>query len=431
MSHALLTSRRFAPLFWCQFFSAFNDNLLKNALVFLILFDRGEAGDALITLAGGVFIAPFLFLSALGGQLADRFDKAFLARRLKLIEIAAALFAVAGFACRSIGLLFVALLMFGSIGALFGPIKYGILPDHVAREQLSAANARVEGATFLAILFGTIAGGLLMQGGGLPGALTSGMIVMAVLCWVASLFIPPAPPAALGVTVDPNLLRSTFRLLGALSDDARIWRASVITSLFWLIGAIMLSLLAPLVTHSLNGPESAVTVYLAVFAIAIAVGSGLASWLSGGRIVFLPVVVGALLIALCALDLGVAVIHFLAEPLILTPHAFFDDLIAWRVAIDLAILAIGGGLMVVPSFVAVQAWVDPGHRGRAVAAVNVLNAAFMVGGAIVIALLQAAGIGMPVLLFIISAVAFVSAVWIFRTMPSGSRSVAMSSGGRA
>src|SRR6516165_2805595 len=127
MSSSLLMTRRFAPLFWTQFFSAFSDNFLKNSLVFLILFHIGGAdAEALITLAAGVFIAPYFFLSALGGELADRYDKAVVARRLKFAEIGVALLAVLGFALHSVVLLFVTLFCFGVIASLFGPIKYGI-----------------------------------------------------------------------------------------------------------------------------------------------------------------------------------------------------------------------------------------------------------------------------------------------------------------
>jgi hypothetical protein len=147
MSTHLMTSRRFAPLFWCQFFSAFNDNFLKNALGFLIVFHIGGDGAAsLNTLALAIFIAPFFILSGLGGQLADRFDKAVITRYLKLVEIFVVGVAIAGFTTRSLSLLFVALALFGIIAALFGPIKYGILPDHLAREDLPAGNALVEAA---------------------------------------------------------------------------------------------------------------------------------------------------------------------------------------------------------------------------------------------------------------------------------------------
>src|SRR5258708_28372594 len=186
MSQSLLASWRFAPLFWCQFFSAFNDNLLKSALVLLILFKMGDAtGEALVTLAGGIFIAPFFLLSALGGELADRFDKALVARLLKLVEIGAAAVAIAGFELNSLPFLFLALFLFGLIGALFGPIKYGILPDHLTREELPAGNALVEGATFLAILGGTIAGGIAMTGGGGPPA-PPALVMLVVLRGLAA-----------------------------------------------------------------------------------------------------------------------------------------------------------------------------------------------------------------------------------------------------
>ena len=166
MSMNLMTSRRFAPLFWTQFFSAFNDNFLKNTLVFLILFTlAADEAAALVTLAGAIFIAPFLLLSALGGELADRFDKALLARRLKLAEIGGAGVAVAGIAFGSIPVLMTALFIFGVVSALFGPIKYGILPDHLDKSELPRANAWIEAATFAAILGGTIIGGLASNGG--------------------------------------------------------------------------------------------------------------------------------------------------------------------------------------------------------------------------------------------------------------------------
>src|SRR6266851_1059433 len=421
MSQSLLTSRRFAPLFWCQFFSALNDNFLKNALVLLILFKiGGQAGEALVTLAGGIFILPFFLLSASGGELADRFDKALVARLLKLVEIGAAGVAVAGFQLQSLPLLFVALFLFGLIGALFGPIKYGILPDHLKREELPAGNALIEGATFLAILGGTIAGGLAMKDGGNPAGLAVTMMLVAILCWGASLFIPKTAHAAPDLAIDPNFVRSTGRLLGELWSDTRLWRCAVVTSIFWLVGAVLLSLLPPLVMHTLGGAETVVTIYLAVFAVAIGAGSGLASWLLAGRIILLPTAAGALLIGLFSLDLGLVLRHLPKADAtgVLAPSAFFAQPIAWRSAIDLGILAVAGGLMIVPSFAAIQAWAAPERRARIVAAVNVLNAAFMVGGALAVALLQKAGVGVPALFLGIAAVGLLAAVWIGKTMPT-------------
>src|ERR1700679_2074484 len=145
MFTSLMTTRRFLPLFLCQFFAAFGDNFLKTALVFVILFQvSGENSSALITLAGATLILPFFFLSGLGGELADRYDKALVARRGKFVEMGAAALAVAGFAFHSLALLFVVLFIFGVLGALFGPVKYGILPDHLERSELPSGNALIE-----------------------------------------------------------------------------------------------------------------------------------------------------------------------------------------------------------------------------------------------------------------------------------------------
>ena len=165
MIKELMTSRRFAPLFWSQFCSALNDNVLKNALVIMLLYSVAtEQGPALVQLAGAVFIVPFFVLSALGGELADRYVKSIVARRLKFFEIFAAAFAAAGFFMHSIPLLYVALALFGVVAALFGPVKYAMLPDQLSVSELATGNALVEGATFMAILIGTIAGGLFVAG---------------------------------------------------------------------------------------------------------------------------------------------------------------------------------------------------------------------------------------------------------------------------
>jgi acyl-[acyl-carrier-protein]-phospholipid O-acyltransferase/long-chain-fatty-acid--[acyl-carrier-protein] ligase len=340
---------------------------------------------------------------------------------LKLVEIGVAAIAVVGFQLESLPLLFLALFLFGLIGALFGPIKYGILPDHLRREELPAGNALVEGATFLAILGGTIAGGIAMKGGGDPRVLAVAMILFALLSWGASLLIPATARAAPNLALDPNLIVSTIRLLRELWSETRLWRCAVVTSIFWMVGAIALSLLPPLVMHVLGGAETVVTIHLALFSVAIAVGSGLAAWLSAGRIVLLPTVVGALLIGVFALDVGFVLLSLppAEAGIALAPSAFFDRTVAWRIAVDLGMIAVAGGLMIVPSFAAIQAWAAPERRARVVAAVNVMNAALMVGGALVVAFLQKAGVRVPVLFFGIAAVVLFAALWIGKTLPTG------------
>lgn len=419
MSGRLLLSRRFAPLFWCQFFAAFNDNFLKNALVLLILFKIGGAwGESLVTLAGALFIAPYFILSALGGQLADKFDKARVAQRLKLVEIGAAFVAVAGFQLASVPVLFCALVLFGVLGALFGPVKYGVLPDHLSVEELPSGNAFVEGATFLAILSGTIAGGLAMQGGGNALVSSLGVIAVAVASFAASLLIPPTARAAPGLALDANVLRSTVSLLHELWRETPLWRIAVTASTFWLAGAVTISLVAPFVARNLHGSELVVTIHFAVLAIAIAAGSGLAALMLGGRIDMAPAAIGALVIAAASADLGLAFLRTQPGEAVgaLAPAEFFAEPGALRASVDLALLAGAGGLMIVPSLAGIQALAKPFARARAVAAVNVLDAAFMTLGTSLVAALQGAGVSVPVLFLGLAAGALVSALWIYKAL---------------
>ena len=417
MSVSLMTTRRFAPLFWTQFLSAFNDNFLKNTLVFLILYKIGTSQpEALISLAAAVFIAPFFILSALGGQIADRFDKAKVAQRLKLFEIGVAAVAVTGFALQSVPLLFTALGLFGVIASLFGPIKYGILPDHLARSELPSGNALVEGATFMAILLGTIAGGIAAQGGNTAvfGAL---IMTLAVMCWLSSRYIPPTGQADPTLTIDANIARSTFSLLRHLWNDKRLWWGGLVTSWFWLVGAVALSLMPPLVKNVLGGTEAVVTFYLAVFSIFVALGSGLAAWLAAGRIILLPTVIGAFLLGVFALDLGFATYGVVPAAQQSGITAVLATGLGIRFTIDLAGLALAGGLFIVPVFAAVQSWAGAESRARVIAAVNILNAAFMVAGTVFIAVLQYFSFGVPALFMMVGAANLAVAIIIGRTMP--------------
>ncbi|TIT31111.1 MAG: acyl-[ACP]--phospholipid O-acyltransferase [Mesorhizobium sp.] len=419
MNTHLMLSRRFAPLFWTQFLSAFNDNFLKNTLVFLILFTlAADQAASLVTLAGAVFMAPFLFLSALGGEIADRFDKALIARRLKFAEIGAAAVAVVGIALSSIPVLMTALLMFGVISALFGPIKYGILPDHLERKELPRANAWIESATFAAILGGTIVGGVVSADGIGVAVFGPMMMILAVGCWFVSRSIPSTGSAAPNLVIDWNIFRSTWRQVSELRTDTRIWRAGLMTSWFWLIGAIVLSILPTLIKGQLGGNEIAVTAYLAVFAVSIAIGSAIAAWMSQGRMVLLPAPVGTALLALFGLHLAWTIWSMQPSPKAETLGLFFAGPNTIRVAIDLAGMAISSAFLVVPTFAAVQAWSPEARRARVVAAVSIVNAGFMTLGGILVAAVQAAGVSIASVLFGLAAFNAVAAWLMLKYLPT-------------
>src|SRR6201995_684911 len=281
MIQQLMSSRRFAPLFWAQFCSALNDNVLKNALVIMLLYGAASGhGDALVTVAGAVFIFPFFILSGLGGELADKYVKSIVARRLKFVEIFAAAFAAAGFFLHSIPLLFIALALFGVIAALFGPVKYAMLPAQLSVGEVATGNALVEGATFMAILIGTIAGGQLVSGSSHMGLVMIAVVSLSVISWGFASRIPPTQPSAPDLPITRNPWTSTFHLLKALYAEQRLWDGMLIVSWFWLVGAVVLSLLPALVQHIVGGSEGVVTLCLAIFAIGIAAGSLFAAQLS-------------------------------------------------------------------------------------------------------------------------------------------------------
>ena len=413
-----MLSRRFAPLFWCQFFAAFNDNFLKTALIFVVLFHLNASdAEALITLASAIFIAPFFFLSALGGQLADRYDKALVAQRLKFIEIFVAALAAWGYVQASLPLLYGALLGFGILAALFGPIKYGILPDHLRREQLPIGNALVEGATFVAILLGTIAGGLASRGEGSHAFFAALVIGFAIACWLAARLIPASGEGAPNLRISPNIATSTAAMIRHLRADPRLWWGAMVTSWFWLVGIVILSLLPPLIKTLIGGNEDTVTVYLAIFTVAVGAGSGLAAAIARGRIVLGTTLIGAVLLGVFAIDLGAATLG--AAPIASPqgPAVVFASALGVRVAVDLCGLAIAGGLFIVPAFSAVQAWSDVNYRARTIAAVNVLNAAFMTAVTILVAVMQKFGATVPVLFLLIGAMTLLVALAIWKTMP--------------
>lgn len=305
MFSRLMSSRRFAPLFWSQLLAALNDNLLKNALAMLVVYKLAmENGPALGTLAGAALVLPFFVFSALAGQLADKFDKGKVAVRVRLLEIPVAVIAATGFILPSVPLLFAALILFGTLSAFFGPVKYGLLPSHLETRELPSGNALIEGATFIAILIGTIGGNLASGGETEIIIIASAIVGISVLGWISARFIPPAPSSVPDLVVDRNVVTSTATLLKDLRADKRIWQGALITSWFWLVGAAVLALLQNLIPQTLNGAPSVYTLALFTFAVAVALGSIVAARASTNRPNLALVPIGALLMGLFLLDLA-------------------------------------------------------------------------------------------------------------------------------
>jgi MFS family permease len=397
--YALLRARRFAPFFWTQFAGAFNDNVFKNAFVVFVTFGSARAAglDAgtIVNLIGAVFILPFLLFSATSGQIADKYEKARLIRLVKLLEIAIAIVGLAGFATASVPLLFAALALLGVHSTLFGPIKYAILPQCLATRELTGGNGLVEAGTFIAILLGTIAGGIVVAIEG-AGPLAAGALTLAVAVagWLASRAIPPTPRAAPDLVVNWNAFSETWRNLAIARENRVVWRSMLAISWFWFYGAIYLAQLPAFTQHVLHGNAHVFTLLLALFSIGIGIGSLLCERLSAHEVEPGLVPFGALGLTVFAVDLWLATrVPTGGAPM--GAAAFVAAPLHWRIGADIVLLGIFGGFYTVPLYALIQARSPASHRSRIIAANNILNALFIVASAGVAIGLLGAGLSVP------------------------------------
>jgi acyl-[acyl-carrier-protein]-phospholipid O-acyltransferase/long-chain-fatty-acid--[acyl-carrier-protein] ligase len=256
-------------------------------------------------------------------------------------------------------------------------------------------------------------------------------MAFSLACWVSALLIPPSGQGAPRLAVRANIAASTIAMFRYLRSDRRLWWGALVTSWFWVVGIVVLSLLPPLVKTLIGGNEDAVTVCLALFSIAVGIGSGLAAFIAQGRIVLKTTLVGAVLLALFALDLGFAGYGTAAATVLYEPNVALTSGLGLRAAIDLTGMAVAGGLFIVPVFAAVQAWSDVAHRARTIAAINVLNAAFMTAATVLVATLQKFGTTVPTLFLLVGAACALVALAIWRTMPASEASFPAKAGDSA
>jgi acyl-[acyl-carrier-protein]-phospholipid O-acyltransferase / long-chain-fatty-acid--[acyl-carrier-protein] ligase len=419
MFGALMSSRRFAPLFWCQFFSAFNDNFVRQILVIMLLFRfGGEDVGPKVSLAIAIFVLPSIVLSALGGELADGNDKAMVARRLKFAEIFVQLVAAAGFVLASSLLLYLALFGLGVISALFGPIKYGILPDHLRRDELVTGNALVEGATFAAIILGLVVGGYAAQDGRSAWSVVVQLVVVALACWGASLFIPSTRKGAPDLKPNPNLIASTREILAELKRDDRQWTGGAAVSWFWLVGAVALSLIPVAIKSRIGAGIGVETAINALFAVGIAIGSILAAVIARGRILLRPAPYLLVVLAALFVDVGLTTEVLPEATTQVDLAAFFTSASGLHVALAVMAISAVAGLFVVPIFAAVQAWAGEDRRARVIGAVNTLNSIYMVAGSLATSvLLKFAGLNEPQALVALGVFNIFAAVYIYFRLP--------------
>lgn len=418
---ALLGTRRFLPFFLTQLLGAFNDNVFKQALILAILYKLSLAADRslLVNLCALLFILPFFLFSALGGQLGEKFPKHALIRAIKLAEILIMLVGAAGFLFASLPLMFLALFGMGTHSALFGPVKYSILPAALREDELIGGNALVEMGTFLAILAGTIGAGLMLSSDAYALLVGGAVVLVACAGYLTSRQIPHVGAALPELRLDWNVLRQTWATLRlGLGQRPAVSRSLLGNSWFWFLGAIYLTQIPAYAKDHLHGDESVVTLILTVFSVGIALGSMLCERLSGHKVEIGLVPFGSIGLTGFGLLLWW---HSGGFPAGAEPHDWLALLSlgqAWWVLGAILGIGVFGGFYIVPLYALIQSRTEADQRARVIAANNILNALFMVISALVaILLLGVAGLSIPELFLVVSLMNVAVNSYIFKIVP--------------
>ncbi|WP_298288030.1 MFS transporter [Thiomonas sp.] len=418
---ALLGQRRFAPFFWTQFGGAGNDNLFKFAFTVMVAY-RAEGATTLSTglmvnLIAALYILPFVLFSATSGQLADKFDKAALMRRVKTLEIPIMALALWGFVTANIPALLACAFGMGLHSTLFGPAKYAYLPQHLRTAELTGGNGMTEMGTFVAILLGNLAGGLLMTFE--RGPLLAGLACLAValLGWTAARFIPSTPPVDAQLRINWNPLTETARNIRLAAADRTVLQALLAISWMWFYDVAFLTQFPVFAKDVLGGDEAVASLLLAVFSVGIALGSLACEWLARGRVEIGLVPLGALGMTAFGVDLFLAVQQLPHPGALQGVTAFVRDPAHWRVMLDLFLLSASAGIYSVPLYALIQHHTPVTHRARIIAANNILNALYMVVCAGYCAALLAAGVSVPALLLSVALLNVLAALWLIWRQP--------------
>ncbi|MCP4036400.1 MAG: MFS transporter [bacterium] len=398
---ALILDRRFAAFFWTQFLGAFTDNAFKQALVLMITF-RATMSEAetgmLIAVASGLFILPYFLFSPLAGQISDKYEKAMVMRRVKLFEIAIMVLAAIGFALAGAevvwadAFLIAILFLMGTQSTFFGPVKYSIIPQHLQKEELMEGTALVEMGTFVAILTGTIVGGILI----LQSKLLVGgsLIALAAAGWLTSRKIPYAAPSNPEQPIRLNWLSEYRQLYRISSQKASVFLSIIGISWFWFLGAMMMAQLPNFVKLFVRGDEPVYIFFLSLFTLSIAAGSILTNWLSDTSIELGMVPLGAIGLTAFPLDIGWLDYGSISQATLTISTLFSGqaDPLVYRVIFDVCGMGIAGSFYTVPLYALLQHRTAPETRSQVIAANNIAGAAFMVASAILVSVLYGSGL---------------------------------------
>lgn len=422
MAASLLRERSFASLFGCQFLGALNDNFFKNAFLIAISYGHmqihGFDEASLVALASGLFILPFFVFSPLAGQLADKYSKGRLIRWVKLTEVALMVLAALAFWFNQPWMVMLLLFWMGTQSSFFGPAKYSILPELVSPQDLTGANALVETGTFVAILLGTIAGGLVIAlGGEHRWILACSLVLLAILGWLASLGIERVPGKEPDLKIELNPWNSFMQSYNACRQTRSVKLSILAISWFWFFGAALLTIFPTYAKGTLYGDEHVVTLLLALFCVGTSIGALLSERMGGNRLELGLVPLGAIGLSLCVLDLIFSSPSLPDSTPLRGIQSFVLDLSNLRLLLDVLLLAVFGGFYTVPLYTLIQERSDPELRSRVIAGNNILNAVWMVLSSLLLMGLSAMDLGPLYLFGILALLNTLIAIYIFSVVP--------------
>jgi len=412
---SLLMKKRFLPLFITQFLNAFNDNFFKMAMVILVtykLLNDPSAEAQFNGIVGAILMLPFFLFSALAGQLADKKDKTKIIHIIKNAEIIIMLFGAYGIMVESITIMMLSFFALGTQSAFLGPIKYAILPQHLHDDEVLSGTGLVEAGTYIAILVGTILGGIL------PAETSAiGIIICSLIGRASAQFIPNAQPepGSENIKIDFNIFRSSWRLLSTSMKSPTIALSIWAISLFWAIAAIFGAIFPPLVKNALSSDNTVATLFTAIFSIGIAIGSIVINRMLKGKVSARYSMLSVFVMALFIFHLWWNVNHFIEpEGPLMDWRTFLIQPYANFMIFDILGVAIAGGMFVVPLYAFLTTRVAKSHTARTVAANNIINSGAMVSGTIIYLALVSNGLSVANTLFFVITLCIISAWLAYR-----------------
>jgi MFS family permease len=406
-----ILSKEFNALFWTQFFGALNDNVFKNALMILITYQGinlfGLNSNMLVAFSGGLFILPFFIFSAISAEISKKYERIEIVKWVKIFEVFIMLIASIGIFVQNYHLLFVVLFMLGIHSTVFGPLKYSLIPEFVKEEKLVLANALISAGTFIAILLGTILGGVLATGAQMIWLLKFVLLLISGLGVYASRKLPRLSIENSNHHIDWSFRRSTLRILKMVFHDKEVFSLLFGLSWFWFLGAGILSLVPASAKDVFHAKESVATCMLFVFTIGMGSGPFLLERVSKGKIHLQIIPICLFLMSLFIFDTAFVINQIEHQKILpnifetINLNQFFEIRYSYRFLTDLFLISFFGGIFTVSQYSELQRIVDKTSLSQVIAGNNILNALFMVMVSLLIMVLHKMNLNLAVIFGIV------------------------------